>query len=60
MSTTSDNLALQEEAGEMTLLEQVMQETRMSPGDDGFDTARMGVEAFIADLVSEGREAEKN
>jgi type VI secretion system protein ImpC len=56
--STADSQA-SEEAGSMTLLEQVMQETRLSPGDDGFATARMGVEAFIADLVSDGRQVDK-
>ncbi|MHA7879568.1 MAG: type VI secretion system contractile sheath large subunit [Saccharospirillum sp.] len=35
-----------------SLLDQVMQETRLKPGDDGFETARQGVQAFIADLVA--------
>lgn len=42
-----------------SLLDQVMQETRLKPGDDGFDTARQGVEAFIADLLAPNKKAEK-
>ncbi|WP_127557032.1 type VI secretion system contractile sheath large subunit [Saccharospirillum alexandrii] len=43
----------------VSLLDQVMQETRLKPGDDGFDTARQGVQAFIADLVAPNRRSGK-
>lgn len=42
-----------------SLLDQVMAETRMSPEDDGFDTARRGVEAFIGDLLKPSRSFDK-
>jgi len=42
-----------------SLLDQVMAETRMSPEDDGFDTARKGVEAFIGDLLKPSRSFDK-
>lgn len=34
-----------------SLLEQVMEETRIHPGEEGYDAARLGVQAFIADLL---------
>jgi type VI secretion system protein ImpC len=42
-----------------SLLDQVMAETRMSPEDDGFETARKGVEAFIGDLLKPSRNFDK-
>lgn len=42
-STSTENQSAQE-SSELSLLDQVMQETRIQPGDDGFDTARRGVE----------------
>ena len=47
------------ETSELSLLDQVMQETRIQPGDDGFDTARRGVEAFITDLLSNQQKIDK-
>lgn len=44
---------------EVSILDQIMQETRLKPKDDGYDTARRGVEAFISDLLSSRRSAEK-
>ena len=34
-----------------SLLEQIMEETRIHPGEEGYDAARLGVQAFIADLL---------
>jgi type VI secretion system protein ImpC len=42
-----------------SLLDQIMQETRLKPADDGYDTARKGVEAFIGDLLAPSRKGEK-
>ena len=47
------------EAPTTSLLDQVMAETRMSPEDDGFETARKGVEAFISDLLKPSRSFDK-
>lgn len=46
-------------AGEGSLLDQIMQETRIKPSDDGYDVAKKGVEAFIADLLKPQRKGEK-
>ena len=44
---------------EGSLLDQIMQETRIKPSDDGYETAKKGVEAFIADLLEPQRKGEK-
>lgn len=42
-----------------SLLDEILAETKLKPSDDGYDVARQGVEAFIADLLAPGRMAEK-
>ena len=59
MSTELDSKASAKNKAGTTLLDQVMKETRMNPDDDGFETARRGVEAFISDLVSSDQKIEK-
>ena len=49
----------QAEAEGASLLDQIMQETRLRPADEGYDTARKGVEAFIGDLLAPSRKGEK-
>ena len=44
---------------EGSLLDQIMQETRIKPTDEGYETARKGVEAFIGDLLEPARKGEK-
>jgi type VI secretion system protein ImpC len=44
---------------ELSLLDQIMQETRLKPADDGYDVARQGVAAFVAELLKPGREGGK-
>jgi type VI secretion system protein ImpC len=34
-----------------SLLDQIMEETRLAPGEEGYDIARRGVQAFIADAL---------
>ncbi len=43
----------------LSLIEQIMAETRLKPQDDGYATAKKGVEAFIADLLTPSRKDEK-
>lgn len=57
MSLETDEAVL--DAPTTSLLDQVMAETRMSPEDDGFETARKGVEAFISDLLKPSRSFDK-
>src|SRR5271154_6820049 len=42
-----------------SLLDEILAETRMTPGDEGYDVAKRGVQAFIAELVAPKREGEK-
>src|ERR1700744_463274 len=43
----------------VSLLDEILAETRMTPGDEGYDVAKRGVQAFIAELVAPKREGEK-
>jgi type VI secretion system protein ImpC len=42
-----------------SLLEEILAETKMTPGDEGYEVAKRGVQAFIAELVTPKREGEK-
>ncbi len=42
-----------------SLIEQIMQETRLKPEDEGYETAKKGVQAFITDLLAPQRRGEK-
>lgn len=44
---------------ETSLLDQIMEETRLRPADDGYDVARQGVSAFIAELLKPAHAGEK-
>ncbi len=46
-----------EEGG--SLIDQIMQQTRLKPEDDGYDTAKKGIQAFIGDLLTPQRKGEK-
>lgn len=43
----------------VSLIDQIMQETRLKPEDDGYETAKKGVQAFIGDLLTPSRKGEK-
>ncbi len=42
-----------------SLLDDILAETKMTPGDEGYEVAKAGVQAFIAELVRPQREGEK-
>jgi type VI secretion system protein ImpC len=42
-----------------SLLEDILAETKMTPGDEGYEIAKRGVQAFIAELITPKREGEK-
>src|SRR5258708_5878652 len=42
-----------------SLLDEILAETKMAPGDEGYEVAKRGVQAFIAELVAPKREGEK-
>jgi type VI secretion system protein ImpC len=44
---------------EASILDQILQETRLKPSDEGYDVARRGVAAFIAELMKPTRVDEK-
>ena len=47
------------ETAEVSLLDEILQETRLTPSDEGYDVAKKGVAAFIAELVKPSRQGEK-
>ncbi len=42
-----------------SLLDEILAETKMAPGDEGYETAKRGVTEFIAELIKPKREGEK-
>ncbi len=42
-----------------SLLDDILSETKMAPGDEGYEVAKRGVQAFIAELIAPKREGEK-
>jgi type VI secretion system protein ImpC len=57
-------LETQGEAGATTttsgsLLDEILNETKLTPADDGYDIARQGVELFIAEMLKPQRAQEK-
>lgn len=57
MSKTAKQQAAVTETTEGSLLDQVMAQTRMAPADEGYDVAKQGVAAFIAELLNSNDEA---
>lgn len=44
---------------EVSILDQILGETKLAPSDEGYDVARRGVAAFIAELMQPARKDEK-
>lgn len=44
---------------ELSLLDQIMQETKLAPDDDGYSAAREGVQVFISELVKSKHAGER-
>jgi type VI secretion system protein ImpC len=42
-----------------SLLDEILAETRMAPGEEGYEIAKAGVQAFIAELIQPKREGER-
>ncbi|MFO0983702.1 MAG: type VI secretion system contractile sheath large subunit [Planctomycetota bacterium] len=42
-----------------SLLDEILQQTKLKPSDEGYEIARKGVEAFIAELLAPTKEYEK-
>ena len=43
-------------AAEGSLLDEIMQQTKLSPDQEGYDVARRGVSAFIGELLAPGKQ----
>ncbi|QSQ15048.1 type VI secretion system contractile sheath large subunit [Myxococcus landrumensis] len=60
MSTEAKQIAAVDTADAApSLLDEILSETKMKPSDDGYDVARRGVQAFIAQMLAPGRSAER-
>jgi type VI secretion system protein ImpC len=59
MSELQNEAGTSSEFSEVSLLDQIMEETRLKPEDDGYETAKNGVQAFIADLLEPRRQGDK-
>lgn len=58
MSTETENEAGAAAASEGSLLETILSETKLNPGDEAYDVTKQGVQAFIAEMLK-GREGQK-
>ncbi|MGH9360876.1 MAG: type VI secretion system contractile sheath large subunit, partial [Thermoanaerobaculia bacterium] len=47
------------EAQETSLIDDILRETKLAPKEEGYDTVRRGLEAFIAELLAPERGYEK-
>ena len=43
----------------VSLLDEIVQATKVSPGDEGYDVTKRGVQAFIDALLQPGREEQR-
>jgi type VI secretion system protein ImpC len=57
MSATETVLE-QSQAGEASLLDEIMAQTRLAPDEEGYDVAKKGVAAFIENLIGSNQESE--
>jgi type VI secretion system protein ImpC len=59
LETQSQTAAAATTEGELSLLDQILGETKITPRDDGYDVARRGIAAFIGELMKPTRQDEK-
>lgn len=52
MSTEQQAAGAQTTTTELSLLDEILAETKLSPSDEGYDVAKKGVQAFIAQLLA--------
>lgn len=55
----SDAAAATTTTEELSLLDQILSETKIGPRDEGYDVAKKGVAAFVVELMKPTREGEK-
>ncbi len=58
MSTETETEAGTAAAAEGSLLDTILSETKLSPGDEAYDVTKQGVQAFISEMLK-GRESKK-
>ncbi|QMV16178.1 type VI secretion system contractile sheath large subunit [Vibrio spartinae] len=58
MSATEETVLESPQAGELSLLDEIMAQTRLAPNEEGYDIAKKGVAAFIENLIGSSQEAE--
>ncbi|MCA9685983.1 MAG: type VI secretion system contractile sheath large subunit, partial [Myxococcales bacterium] len=58
MSTETENEAGGAAAAEGSLLETILSETKLTPGDEAYDVTKAGVQAFISEMLK-GRDNKK-
>lgn len=51
--------AVEEKTTGLSLIDQILEETKLSPRDEAYDIAKTGVEAFIAELLKPERDGER-
>ena len=54
-----EKTAAAQSAGETSLLEEIVQATRLQPSDEAYSITRKGVEALLAQMLAPGRKAAK-
>ena len=57
--TRADGQAGSQTLESTSLLDEILSETKLTPGDEGYQIAKAGVQAFIAELIQPKREGEK-
>ena len=48
-----------QEGDSLSLLDEIVRETKLSPGDEGYEVTKLGVQTFIDALLQPGREGDK-
>ncbi len=59
MATETKNATAQQDAAAPSLLDELLAETKIKPNDEGYEIARRGVAAFIAEMLAPTKAAEK-
>ncbi|MCC6527726.1 MAG: type VI secretion system contractile sheath large subunit [Polyangiaceae bacterium] len=58
-NTQSEGQAGSQTLESTSLLDEILSETKLTPGDEGYQIAKAGVQAFIAELIQPKREGER-
>jgi type VI secretion system protein ImpC len=59
IETDPQSAAAAAQYADSSLLDQIMETTRLRPSDEGYDLAKRGIEAFISELVKPTNQGEK-